>query len=306
MSGYLRAKGEEFAKHALASFLRNDLTKLVAKYANQFVPMLMVKGSVGQGNWSYGPWIGVLDPLVTSSVQQGYYVCYLFKEDMSGVYLSLNQGMTEAKKHYGADAKTALMARAQNFRAMLGTKLSSDLTFEIDLAVGAPSNDAAFYQAGNICALYYQAASVPDDRILANDLALFLSLYQALIETEISVETALGEEDDLPAKSTMEDGTRFRIHKRIERNANLVALVKKSKPHRCEVCSLDFGDRYGELGRGYIEAHHLRPVASIKGTRVTMDPKRDFALLCSNCHRMVHKSGLIDDLARFKREHFHE
>ncbi|MDR3446929.1 DUF3578 domain-containing protein [Dyella sp.] len=305
LQGYLSAAKEPFSKHVLANFIRGALTDLVANLLQGYAPNLEVKGSAGQGVWARGPWVGIFDPLVTISAQSGYYVCYLFKEDMSGVYLSLNQGMTEAKKNYKADAKTSLAARAQNFRAMLGSRVSAELVTEIDLAPSAANNDTAFYEAGNICAVFYSAKSMPGEATVREDLARIVSLYRSLIEAELAADSALDEEGDLPPPSMLEDGTKFRLHKRIERNARLVRLVKQSKPSNCEVCGLDFAERYGALGIGYIEAHHLRPVSSLKGTKAELDPLRDFAVLCSNCHRMVHKSGLIDDLERFKREHYH-
>jgi 5-methylcytosine-specific restriction protein A len=70
-------------------------------------------------NWARGPWAAVFNRLVTDSAQRGFYPVYLFAEDMSGLYLSLNQAMTEAKERYRSDAKTALRGRAENFRAML-------------------------------------------------------------------------------------------------------------------------------------------------------------------------------------------
>ncbi|MFJ7078107.1 HNH endonuclease [Streptomyces sp. NPDC098781] len=55
----------------------------------------------------------------------------------------------------------------------------------------------------------------------------------------------------------------------------------------CEVCGFDFARTYGDLGEGYIEVHHVTPLY-ISGTRETkLD---DLACLCSNCHRMCHKS----------------
>lgn len=301
--GYPSAAKETFSKHSLANFIRGSLADHVAALVQGHAPSLEVKGSAGQGVWAKGPWVGIFDPLITTSAQSGYYVCYLFKEDMSGVYLSLNQGMTEAKRHYKADAKTALTARAQNFRAMLGSRILSDLVFDIDLAPSAPSNDTAFYEAGNICAVYYSVESMPGEAELGRDLARMISLYSDLIEVDLTADSALDHEGDLPV-SMLEDGTKFRLHKRIERNARLVKLVKQSKPSSCQVCGVDFGKRYGPLGAGYIEAHHLRPMSSLKGTKAELDPIRDFAVLCSNCHRMVHRSGLIDDLERFKKEHY--
>jgi 5-methylcytosine-specific restriction enzyme A len=82
-----------------------------------------------------------------------------------------------------------------------------------------------------------------------------------------------------------------RIHKKRERSRKLREAKKKrvlSETGRlaCEACDLDFGERYGDWGEGFIECHHLIPVSSLRpGERTKVD---DLALLCSNCHRMVH------------------
>lgn len=48
---------------------------------------------------------------------------------------------------------------------------------------------------------------------------------------------------------------------------------------------------YGELGTGYIEAHHKVPVALIEEGETTK--LSDLAALCANCHRMIHRNGLM-------------
>lgn len=303
LSSYLHARSEQFAGHAVAVLVRKGLRDAVLDAIGD-VGRLIVKGSAGQGTWSRGPWVGVFDPLVTSSAQSGYYPVYLFREDMAGVYLSLNQGMTEAKALYKSDAKTALRARARNYHAMLGRHVGIFSEVQLDLAPSAPTNDTAFYEQGNICATYYPAHSLPTDQILKQHLHEMLDVYRTLLEAEMySQGEALTEAYDAGDVYT-EDGTRFRLHKRIERNAKLVNAVKKAKGHVCEVCRIDFEDRYGEIGRGYIEAHHLKPVASLTGSVIPMDPVDDFAVLCSNCHRMVHRSKWIHDMDQFKREHY--
>ena len=55
---------------------------------------LIVKGSMGQGNKTQYPWIAIMDKNITQSTQYGLYMVYLFKRDMIGFYLSLNQGNT--------------------------------------------------------------------------------------------------------------------------------------------------------------------------------------------------------------------
>jgi 5-methylcytosine-specific restriction protein A len=57
----------------------------------------------------------------------------------------------------------------------------------------------------------------------------------------------------------------------------------------CTACGIDFGQRYGDIGNGYIHVHHLTPVSQmVPGYRV--DPITDLRPLCPNCHAMVHTS----------------
>jgi len=70
------------------------------------------------------------------------------------------------------------------------------------------------------------------------------------------------------------------------RNAALIEAKKRNSDYKCEVCGFNFSDKYGKLGHDYIIAHHLVPLASRKGiSKTTLD---DIALLCANCHAMVH------------------
>ena len=56
----------------------------------------------------------------------------------------------------------------------------------------------------------------------------------------------------------------------------------------CEACGLSFGERYGEIGEGYIEVHHLSPISQTEGGHA-VDPKTDLVPLCANCHAMIHR-----------------
>lgn len=295
---------EKFPQHELANHIRGVLRDAVAESLGNDV-QLIIKGSSGQGNWARGPWVGIFDRLVTTGAQSGYYPVYLFREDMSGFYLSLNQGMTEAKKLYKSDAKTALLSRSANFRAMLGKAASPFQENTIDLRPTAPTNDTAFYEAGNICAKFYAKDQLPSEAVLAEDLATMAQLYSALSQAitagEVSSTTV---EEDEPPQIAYEDATRFKLHKRIERNAKLAKDVKKHHGYSCQVCNLNFEALYGEVGKEYIEAHHLTPIASVKGRKVALDPAKDFAVLCANCHRMVHRSGVVGDINQFKKEHY--
>jgi 5-methylcytosine-specific restriction enzyme A len=304
---YLPASNDKkgFTGHALAHFLRHDFPETVAA-ASLHDSGFLFKGSAGQSQWVRGPWVCILDPVVTDTPQKGFYPVYLFMEDMKGVYLSLNQGMTESKQLYKSNAKTALKARASNFRAMLGEEIREFPGGGIDLAPADPSNDTAFYEAGNICAKFYAAGRIPEEETLAVDLSRMLRLYSELVFAETNTGVTGSSEGDEPSGMGAEDASKFRLHKRLERNPQLVKYAKKKLGFKCQVCGLDFKDRYGAIGEGFIEAHHLQPLASLKGKKVFLDPEKDFAVLCSNCHRMVHRSGLIDDISAFRETHYRE
>lgn len=57
---------------------------------------------------------------------------------------------------------------------------------------------------------------------------------------------------------------------------------------RCKVCGFDFEDVYGEIGRGFIEVHHIEMVSRLEAGTV-LDPEMDLVPLCSNCHSMAHR-----------------
>ncbi len=88
-----------------------------------------------------------------------------------------------------------------------------------------------------------------------------------------------------------EGGVVMRLHKRYERDPKLVAEKRKAAAATgklaCEVCCFDFEATYGELGAGYIEVHHTKPVHTlVSGSRTKLS---DLVLLCGNCHRMAHR-----------------
>lgn len=297
---YPQALTESFRAHALANFLRRDLPELVRRVGA--VPAdFEVEGSPGKGQWNRCPWVAVLDPLVTDTAQKGYYVVYLFREDFSGFYLSLNQGVTDVRRIYKADAKSALRARAVDFRARLPNERGKIYLETIDLRPSSAANFSTDYEAGNIVASFYNASESLGESSLVEDLQQALGMYNLLSETESVPVGTIGVEEDELNNKFIEDYAAFRQHKRIERNARLSAEVKRVHGYICQACGFDFEKVYAGIeNRKYIEAHHLVPIANLRGQRVSRDPKTDFAVLCANCHRMIHRFALPWDIVAFR------
>lgn len=301
LNNYPRAKKEPFGRHPLADFIRNQLPNIVSNIVGKN-DRYKIEGSPGQGNWADVPWIGIFDKLITESAQNGYYLVYLLKEDCSGVYLSLNQGVTSIKSQYGTAAKHALQVRANDFLARLGNKCNGLIQGSINLSVSNKSGLGALYEAGSICASLYKIDSWPTDEKLSSDLLRMLNLYQILSSTESRLyEQADAEEDEVGLLA--ENLTVLREHKRIERNKKLSFKAKKVHGYKCKACGFDFEKTYGIIGKEFIEAHHLTPLSMLKGQKVTLDPKNDFTVLCANCHRMIHKSEFVNKVEQFRAKY---
>ena len=57
--------------------------------------------------------------------------------------------------------------------------------------------------------------------------------------------------------------------------------AKKLHGARCQACDLEFQERYGAIGKGFIEAHHLKAISTLEeGVAVTYDVERP-TLRCS-------------------------
>lgn len=97
---------------------------------------------------------------------------------------------------------------------------------------------------------------------------------------------------DLPFSGS-EGTARLVSHLRRERNQAIVEAKKAQTLNAngrlcCEVCGFDFSATYGALGEGFFEVHHLVPLsATSDSVTTTLD---DLAILCSNCHRIIHRS----------------
>jgi 5-methylcytosine-specific restriction endonuclease McrA len=100
---------------------------------------------------------------------------------------------------------------------------------------------------------------------------------------------------------------KFKLHRSRERDGQIARRAKakilgKTGKLACEVCQLDFFIRYGEIGQGFIEAHHRIPVSQLNGTKKTKI--EDLALVCSNCHRMLHRGDPLLTVEQLKEKYF--
>lgn len=129
---------------------------------------------------------------------------------------------------------------------------------------------------------------------LQHGVSLMLSLLTVNeMDTNIDMDVIAGE------------GTKYMVlSTRYERNPinRRICLLKKG--YTCAVCGTNLFEKYGEIGRNYIQVHHRTPV-SMMGEGYILDIDRDLIPLCPNCHTMIHRKYppySIDELEGFWEE----
>lgn len=75
---------------------------------------------------------------------------------------------------------------------------------------------------------------------------------------------------------------------RYERNKEAREECIKKYGFQCKICGFDFEKTYGELGKGFIQVHHIKELSKIKKEH-KVDPVKDLVPVCPNCHAMIHR-----------------
>lgn len=148
-------------------------------------PTLKVKASTGLGNWAGVPWIAFLDSRETSSTQSGVYPVLLFREDMTGVYLTIAQGVTQP----GAAGRAALHEHLRTTAHAVVKSMTADVAgagFAVGSEVDLRSRGqlARRYQSSTILYKLYDSDTLPDDADTENDLETVLNVMDDYLNAQ--------------------------------------------------------------------------------------------------------------------------
>jgi 5-methylcytosine-specific restriction protein A len=77
------------------------------------------------------------------------------------------------------------------------------------------------------------------------------------------------------------------LSKHVERSPAAKKRCLDVHGYQCFVCEKSMSDRYGTIGEGVIDVHHLQELAQRDGKHI-VDPEKDLVPVCPNCHRMIH------------------
>lgn len=102
---------------------------------------------------------------------------------------------------------------------------------------------------------------------------------------EVPLDASEDEDDEFPEGTTL-----TRVHRRIERNRQLrTALIRDRRKRgllRCDACLRGNPTSQARFDDVIFDVHHLVPLSAIGTTSTKIS---DVALLCANCHRIIHR-----------------
>jgi 5-methylcytosine-specific restriction protein A len=129
---------------------------------------------------------------------------------------------------------------------------------------------------------------------LACDVAFTcVSLVLQLLVTREGADESVEDVVDFPEGAR----TRIVVNKYERSPANRTACIL-AHGITCKVCGFRFGEKYGGIGDGYVEVHHLTPVSLMNGG-ARVNPMTDLVPVCANCHAMLHRQSpplAVEDL----------
>ena len=300
------------ALQALREALPTALRAMIAAAgynANDF----HIKASAGEPNRSFAkvPWAAVFKKTISKSATQGYYIVFLFAEDMSSVSVSLNQGYTAFQERY-VHPKLAYPKLKDCARAALAVLAPLPHGFDtgpIDLRADGTLGKG--YEAGSILSKTYSAGVTPPAGQVEADFTELLRCYLALAvlfpSSLIDLDVAVTDREVLEAATNivLEDagapkttgpqppppmglvGSKAKyvrsaeiVARALEMSKAACALVKPGVPHVTFTSA--------ETKKNYVEAHHFVPFSKQLDFPVSLDVEENIAILCPNCHRMLH------------------
>lgn len=299
---------QPFRGNPLAHIIRNEWPASFAGELSKTQAPIIAKASAGTGNWNAAPFIAFLDERITTSPQRGYYPVILYERGFNSFCLVMAQGADRLKINLGnKEALRELKKRAPKIREAASTWHAKGFSigpFQTysrgNSALGRNADDP--WAVSVAFGKRYHIVNPPSLSEFLIDIHAMLELYENIYqkigntfsEEDIAVErlAATGEIPILGAAG-LDGALQIDKHKkreRRERNSKLVKDVKATLGFACQGCDAVLDAVYGDIGKEFIEAHHLVPLSQVNAQGVQLTEK-DFAVLCPTCHRIIHRLG---------------
>ena len=317
LANYLLEKQNNLGGNLLASFIRKEVsTSLKSKLPLDFDFKYKTYGGCGQlGNWAAVPWVLISDREITTSAQYGYYLVFLFQENMDGVYISLNQGYKQYLDKFGR--KSALQEIVSITKKLRNLARQSLNQFALEIDLNASNDYSTGYELGHVCGRFYKKGAIPNDDLIIEDIFQLLGVYKLIkdivgndilliknrvddyydIDDEPSANERLSISERLSDFQTDDEiqseleifenefqnkkpGEIKIFARTIERNPKIADLIKRKYNFVCQICGYPgFEKKDGNL---FAEAHHLESLGNSG-----LDIPSNIFCVCSTCHSVI-------------------
>jgi hypothetical protein len=118
------------------------------------------------------------------------------------------------------------------------------------------------------------------------------SRYSKILKALETGENEFSYAEEIPdqASSGVPEGAKKTITVNVyERNSVNRSRCIEFWGYQCQVCGIDMGEFYGELGEAFIHVHHVKELSKVSKGYVP-DPQKDLQPVCPNCHAVLHRS----------------
>ncbi|WP_223882039.1 HNH endonuclease [Niallia endozanthoxylica] len=103
----------------------------------------------------------------------------------------------------------------------------------------------------------------------------------------LSGKTELNTSNENTNVSYLEGSVQKVLVNKYERNPKARQECLTHYGYNCVICNFNFEKAYGELAKGIIHVHHIKPLHEIAST-YEVDPIKDLRPVCPNCHSVIH------------------
>jgi len=107
--------------------------------------------------------------------------------------------------------------------------------------------------------------------------------------TELAKSSSIYPNEIIDNKTIYEGSFSKVLVNKYERNPEARQICLSQYGYSCSVCSINFENVYGDLGKKFIHVHHIKPLSEIQETYI-VNPLTDLVPVCPNCHAMFHRS----------------
>ena len=146
--------------------------------------------SMGQGNWAAIPWFALFDKRITTSTQHGAYCVLLFRNDLSGVYLTFCHGVQGLENEHGMKrGREIAREKIQEMIPYCDELLEKGFRTDDGIDLRAPGKKlATSYENATAAYKFYSLDDFPTDDELFEDLDAGLRVLNNYADDQLSIQ----------------------------------------------------------------------------------------------------------------------